>query len=97
MPRALALTWDLLKSDLPPGAKKATLLEFDRVLGLGLAAWKPAQDTPPDAVTALATQRQQARQERRWQDADALRQEIRAAGFDVEDGPQGPRIRRLNA
>lgn len=97
MPRALALTWDLLKSDLPPGAKKATLLEFDRVLGLGLAAWKPALDTPPDAVTALATQRQQARQERRWQDADALRQEIRAAGFDVEDGPQGPRIRRLNA
>ena len=26
------------QSDLPPGAKKATLLEFDRVLGLGLAA-----------------------------------------------------------
>ena len=97
MPRALAVTWDLLKSELAPSAKKATLLAFDRVLGLGLAEWKPAPDTAPDAVMALATQRQQARQERRWQDADALRQEIRAAGFDVEDGPQGPRIRRLTA
>jgi cysteinyl-tRNA synthetase len=35
MPRALAVTWDLVKSDLPPQTKKATLCEFDRILGLG--------------------------------------------------------------
>ena len=29
MPRAVALTWELVKSDLPASAKKATLLEFD--------------------------------------------------------------------
>ena len=37
MPRALAVVWDLVKSDLPPHVKKATLLDFDRVLGLRLA------------------------------------------------------------
>jgi cysteinyl-tRNA synthetase len=37
MPRAVAVTWELVKSDLPAPTKKATLLEFDRVLGLRLA------------------------------------------------------------
>ena len=34
MPRGMAVVWDLARSDLPPSTKKATLLLFDRVLGL---------------------------------------------------------------
>ncbi len=34
MPRALAVTWDLVRSALPEGVKKATVLLFDQVLGL---------------------------------------------------------------
>jgi cysteinyl-tRNA synthetase len=93
MPRALAVTWDLVRSDLPPSSKKATLLEFDRVFGLRLAGWQPAEVVVPEEVMALADQRQQARQEKRWQDADALRDQIRAAGYEIEDTPQGPRLR----
>jgi cysteinyl-tRNA synthetase len=94
MPRALAVTWDLLRSDLAPSTKKATLLEFDRILGLRLDEWQPATAAVPDEIMALVAQRQQARQEKRWQDADALRDQIRAAGYEVEDTPQGPRVRR---
>jgi cysteinyl-tRNA synthetase len=96
MPRALAVTWDLVKSDLPDPAKKATLLEFDRVLGLRLDEWQPAEAAVPKEIQDLAEQRQQARQEKRWAEADALREEIRAAGYEIEDTPEGPRLRPLS-
>jgi len=92
MPRAIAVTWDLVKSDLAPLVKNATLLEFDRILGLDLAAWKPAEQTIPADILTLADQRQQARVEKRWKDADALRDQIRVLGYEVEDTPQGPRV-----
>lgn len=92
MPRALALTWELVKSDLPPSTKKATILEFDRVLGLRLAEWEPVEEEIPAEILELAEKRQQARAEKRWADADALRDEITAAGYMIEDTPEGPRI-----
>lgn len=92
MPRALAVVWELTKSDLPTATKKATLSEFDRVLGLGLAAWQPVQEEIPAEIMALAEQRQQARQAKQWQEADALRDQIAAAGYSIEDTPDGPKI-----
>lgn len=93
MPRALAVMWELTRSDLPPATKKATFLEFDRVLGLRLAEWRPVEDLIPDEILDLVQQRQQARSEKRWKDADALRDQVTAAGYEVEDTPQGPRVK----
>jgi cysteinyl-tRNA synthetase len=89
-PRALALAWEVLKSDLPGEVQKATLGWLDEVLGLGLDAWRPAAHALPDAVRALVEARQQARLDQRWADADALRAEIEAAGFSVKDTADGP-------
>jgi hypothetical protein len=54
VPRALALVWEMLKSDLSDADKKATVAEFDRVFGLGSPAgnrvhWKflPKYKTSP--------------------------------------------------
>ena len=93
MPRALAVTWELVKSDLPDAAKKATLLEFDRVLGLDLAGWRPPEEVVPDQVMSLVAERQQARAERDWARADTLRKQVREAGYEVEDTAEGPRVR----
>jgi len=93
MPRAVAVVWELVRSDLSPAVKKGTLLHFDQVLGLGLATWQPTETTAPDAVLALVEARQLARKEKRWQDADRLRQEIQQAGYELEDTAQGPRVR----
>jgi cysteinyl-tRNA synthetase len=90
------VTWELVKSNLDEATKKATLLVFDRVLGLGLAEWEPPRDEVPDGISALVVQRQQARAEKRWAEADSLRAQIWAAGYDVEDTPEGPRVRRRN-
>jgi cysteinyl-tRNA synthetase len=94
LPRAVALAWDVLKSELPAHVKKATLLEFDRVLGLNLANWQPKEEEIPAEFTALLQERQQARAEKRWKDADAIRDQITAAGYEVIDTPQGPKLKR---
>ncbi len=94
MPRAMALTWDLVKSDLPNGTKKATILYFDQILGLRLAEWEPIEEIIPDEIMDLVQKRQEARQDKRWKDADALRDEVSVAGFEIEDTPQGPRVKR---
>jgi len=93
MPRAVALTWELVRSELPAEVRKATLLKFDEVLGLDLANWKPRDEETPAEILALVEQRQQARAEKRWKDADALRDHITAAGWELMDTPEGPRVK----
>jgi cysteinyl-tRNA synthetase len=97
LPRAVAVLWDLLKSDRPNSTKKATLLQFDRVLGLGLAEEQLAEEIIPEEIMDWVQQRQQARAAKHWQLADQLRGQISAAGYEVEDMPQGPRVQRVRA
>ena len=93
-PRALAIVWDLVRSDLPAPVKKATLLKYDEVLGLRLGEWSPEHEAVPAEIQGLIDQRQRAREEKRWGDADALRQQIIASGYDIEDRPDGPRLKK---
>lgn len=94
MPRAVAMAWDLLKSDLPAPVKKATILQFDRVLGLRLGEWAPKEEEIPAEYTALLEARTLARKEKRWKDADAIRDQIAEAGYEVIDTPQGPKLKK---
>ncbi|HVR94322.1 MAG TPA: cysteine--tRNA ligase, partial [Casimicrobiaceae bacterium] len=45
LPRALALAWEVLRGNLGVDTKKATLLDFDRVFGLGLGIWAPKTES----------------------------------------------------
>ncbi len=92
MPRALAVTWDLVHSGLPAGTRKATLLAFDEILGLDIRSWQPEEVVIPERVKALAEERQKARDTRDWQRADELRDQILESGFVVEDTRQGYRL-----
>ncbi len=92
MPRAMSVTWDLIRSDLPDDLKRATIMRFDDVLGLGLAEWQPEATAVPDHIKVLAEERRQARSEKRYADADSLRDQIIAAGFDIKDTPRGAEI-----
>src|SRR5206468_9203826 len=86
LPRALAVAWKLLRGDVAsPADAKATLLDFDRVLGLGLATWQPRQTLVPERVQALAEERRQARAAKNWAEADRLRAALHAAGWEMED------------
>jgi cysteinyl-tRNA synthetase len=94
MPRAMAVTWDVVRSDRLPSTKKATILEFDRVLGLRLAEWAPVEEIIPAEILVLVEKRQNARKQKRWEEADALRDQVAEVGFEIEDTPQGPRVKR---
>jgi cysteinyl-tRNA synthetase len=71
-----------------------TLRELLQLLGFfpqGLPA--PGGDDVPEAVRTLAEARQQARAARDWARADALRQDILAAGWVVDDRADGYRLK----
>lgn len=93
MPRAAALIWELVRSELQAPVKKATLLAFDAVLGLGLAEWTPKEEEIPQLILDLVAKRQLARAEKRWKDADSVRAEISAAGYEIMDTPEGPKVK----
>jgi cysteinyl-tRNA synthetase len=58
---------------------------------LGLDNLLDADEAPEDLME-LARRREQARGDRDFETADKLRDEIRAAGWEVRDGPQGPEL-----
>ena len=90
LPKALAVLWECVKSEMPSSAKRATLLLMDDVLGLGMRAWKEGvQADIPEEVTRLAEARWQAKKEKNWAEADRLRKEIASHGWQMEDGVDG--------
>jgi cysteinyl-tRNA synthetase len=95
VPRALALVWEMMKSDLSDADKKATVAEFDKVFGLGLANWEPRTLEIPAEVQSLAEQRLAARAAKNWAEADRLRAELHSLGFEVEDKAGSMNIKRL--
>ncbi|QCP52525.1 cysteine--tRNA ligase [Trinickia violacea] len=97
MPRALAVLWELVRSDLPPAVRRATVDRFDIVLGLRLAEWKAEDEAVPPDVAALLAQREAARAAKHWPLADALRDALKQLGWRVEDSANGQRATRCGS
>ena len=92
-PAALAVLWKMIEdSDIALAIKSASLSYFDQILGLGLAGYLARPVTIPENVAALLKERDRVRQSKDWETADALREQIEAAGFRVEDTEGGQKI-----
>lgn len=91
MPKALAVLWTMVRSDMDSGKKMATVLEMDIILGLHLN--QPVAEIPPE-VMELVTARETVRQAKQWAESDRLRDEIARQGYQVEDTKDGPRVYR---
>jgi len=85
-PEALAVMQALLKSDLPSSAKRAGVIKFDKVLGLGLNVYKSEKKITAE-VQSLIDQRQKARKNKDYQKSDELRKKIEDAGVKLKDLP----------
>jgi len=94
IPRALAITWEMLKSQIPAPDKLDLLLEFDKVLGLNLSKIPSSklQAQIPEEIKKLVDGREQLRKAGKWQKADEFRKKIEQAGFKVEDIPGGSKL-----
>lgn len=96
-PEALAIVWKLVKDNaVPTMDKRATLLDFDKVLGLDLIynEYKITEEDIPADVRFLIHDREDARTTGDYKKSDQLRDEIKKKGFIVEDSPSGPKISR---
>ncbi len=91
-PQAIALMWEVVDSSLTPEKKRATLLEFDRVLSFGLDSSSTREI--PKEVMALVQEREFLRKNGQWEKADRLREEILKKGYEVRDMPTGPKVVR---
>jgi cysteinyl-tRNA synthetase len=92
-PAALAAVFDWVReSNRAPGPSgDADLREMLSVLGLdNLLDVAPAE--APAEVVELRDAREHARAARDYAEADRLREEIRARGWEVRDGPDGPEL-----
>ena len=92
MPAALALTWDMVRSELPGQTKRGLLLEFDRIFGLDLDRI-PSDGAVPPEVIATVDRRVALREREDYQEADALRDRVASNGYLVEDTTHRARVR----
>ncbi len=103
MPQALAVVWEVIKSNIPSPDKYDLLLDFDEVLGLGLnlesGTRLPARqvwnlEEIPNEIKQLVAEREKFRQEKKFSEADNVRKQIEDKGYLVEDTDQGSKVRK---
>ena len=94
--------YDALKADVSDATKRAVIADFDQVLGLDLlgraAALKEKEAAPVEGaeeIEALIAQRSQAKKEKNWAQADAIRDQLKAMGVEIKDTPNGVEWKRI--
>lgn len=95
IPQSLALIQELLKSNLSDSDKLATILDFDKVLGLNLEKSIEILNSKkeiPENIKLLINERKNARKNKDWERADKIREEINFLGFEVKDTDDGQEI-----
>lgn len=100
-PRAVALIWEVLKDEkISPQDKRATIFEFDNVLGLDMKGLvkntkKIARVIVPENIEQLLRERENARNKKDWATADKLRGAIHALGYEIKDTNKGPEVVKI--
>lgn len=89
MPLALSIVWEVAKN--PNKSKKLAelLLKFDTVMGLKLDEQEKKDLDIPQEITELIEQRKKAKQDKNWELADKIRDEIMKKGYMIKDTKDG--------
>ena len=104
---ALAVVWEMVNDkDIDPTNLRSGILAADRILGLNLTSEDEratelyrkelgqtiTTSEVPEQVRTLLEDRELARAEKRWADADDIRVQIEGEGYVIEDTADGPRV-----
>ncbi len=84
---AFSYYYDLIVSgnNYSPELRKELILKMDKVIGLGLSNIKIEKIEIPQNIIQLAEKRKIAREQKKWDESDRLRNEINKFGYDIED------------
>lgn len=93
IPQALAITWEILKSNIPSPDKLDLLFQFDQVFGLQLN--EVTEEKIPEEIIKLANERERVRKQNDFKKSDELRKLIKEKGYLVEDLKTGFKIKPL--
>ncbi len=96
-PKAMAVTWEVARSDsLSPADRRDLLLDFDEVLGLNLAHATAAEEVAEvdPRIDRLMVEREAARKNKDFATSDRIRDDLAAEGIVIVDSPEGPRWSR---
>lgn len=85
LPQAIALFWEVLKSNQPDEVKAQVIVHWDQIFGLGLKEKLGQGQKIPFEIQRLLKERDQARLNKNFVIADRLRQQIEEQGFTVHD------------
>ena len=83
MPKAMATVGEVFKYGISNEDKLATILDFDKVLALGLD--KIEEENIPKDIENLAKERLDARNNKDWAKSDELRDKIKELGYEIKD------------
>jgi cysteinyl-tRNA synthetase len=93
LPEAVGVMWNVVRNqDLSSADKLATVLDFDRVLGLGLKDYSKVEkraEVDTSKIDRLIAEREQARNDKDWDRADEIREQLDEMGVVLEDTPEG--------
>ena len=89
LPKAIQAIWRLLRDPKAKG-KYQTIEILDKVLGLKLLE-NPEVKIPKE-VRELITQRNKARNEKKWEKADKIRNKILKLGYKIDDTDKGTNV-----
>lgn len=97
-PKGLSVMWNLLKDkEVNDSEKYSLVLDFDNVLGLDLKDVSSTyidSSTLPKEISELVEKRTQARNDKDWNKADELRDELKDKGYILTDTKEGPKIEK---
>ena len=95
-PKALAIVWEILKdTSLSDEDKKATIVDFDKVLGLDLGTSKKIQTEIPKEVQKLLDERKTAKENKDWKKADEIREKVKDLGFEIIDRSAEQEVKKI--
>ena len=85
-PKALAVMWEMIKSNIPSEDKHDLAISFDEVLGLGLSKTQKLRKSKiPSNIKILIAKRDKLRKEGRFEKADEIREKIKNLDYNIQD------------
>lgn len=98
MSKALAVVWEMVKSDAPSGAKAHSLFKMDEVLGFNFQAittkLKREEGIVPNDIRKMVAERNSLRKQKQFNAADQIRAQIEKLGYELEDTKKGVKVKK---
>ncbi|MDD5254240.1 MAG: cysteine--tRNA ligase [Candidatus Nanoarchaeia archaeon] len=93
LPKALAVLWDVLNDkDLGDKEKYNYVVDFDKILGLGLEDLEEEKIELNSKDKALIKERELARKNKDWKRSDEIRDILAKKGIILKDTPNGVKV-----